>query len=671
MLSRIGRLFRRLVNRSEGPPDKPEAPHAEPAAAESPPSVDNTLARDILERMGAITVSRRTIHQARTLPTSGASLQMYFSPAEVRRDVPTTELPLAASRPAFPVTAQETQAPATEHQTFFEGTTGDVAWDTLWKLRGTPSMGAAPGGKAPPEPGDIGERPSSSAPSAVQRASPLPPLARSAQRGSEPAAPQAPTAPPAAQEDAPLAEDVAEPERPARSAPGPRPARPRATLTEIGAAQPPQRSMETPASQPPPDRVPGPVQTRQTEPTSATDGNEVEPVLPETEEAVSERAELDTLQPASEGTAADVPGHVEMPQIGPAGTDAVQAAPAVDRPTAAREPQPPGGPRQRVPEPDLPAVSRTVSTSSSAQPAALDVQPAAPDAQPAVPDVWQAEPGAQPVAPDALSGPVAQAPLSGTQPTMLGAQPTTSDTQPASSAVQPRALDVQPEVPSAELPESTERQETERVPLSAASAGQSLPLVARAPDAKDAVIPGTVVQRAAVQETSPSVVPLQTTEKETQEAFARHPPAPASPPLVPPTAVLEPPVQQAQAELPGAPGFQGRQAPEPRGVEPPSIAGRETEGWMASPPVRPARPTMAQRVIDSREALRQALQPQMVPSVVQAAPQEAEAQTEDTGETAEQEGDQAGQNLDALARDVYRIIRRRLLVERERELGRP
>jgi hypothetical protein len=58
-----------------------------------------------------------------------------------------------------------------------------------------------------------------------------------------------------------------------------------------------------------------------------------------------------------------------------------------------------------------------------------------------------------------------------------------------------------------------------------------------------------------------------------------------------------------------------------------------------------------------------------VPSTVQTAPQEAEAQAEDTGEVSE-EGDEAGQDLDALARDVYRIIRRRLLVERERELGR-
>ena len=90
---------------------------------------------------------------------------------------------------------------------------------------------------------------------------------------------------------------------------------------------------------------------------------------------------------------------------------------------------------------------------------------------------------------------------------------------------------------------------------------------------------------------------------------------------------------------------------------------------MTSPP-KATRPALVQRSIDSREALRQALQPRMVPSVVQTAPQEAEAQTEDTGETPEEESDQAGQDLDALARDVYRIIRRRLLVERERELGR-
>jgi hypothetical protein len=487
-------------------------------------------------------------------------------------------------------------------------------------------------------------------------------LPRSAQRRPEQAPLRSPTAPPATQEDAPGAEDVERPEPPEPRAPTSRPARPRATLTEIAPTQPPQRSAETPPSRPSPRRVPGPMQAKPAEPAPAPNGDEVESLPPEAEEAAPERAEWDTLEPVSGGVAADVPELVETPQIGTAGTDTVRAAPAEDRLTATREPQPPDDLLQRVPEqpetvpsvlPDLPDASRTEPAPSSAQPTASDAQPAVPDVWQAEPDAQQAEPGAQPLAPDERSGPAAHALVAGAQPTM----PT----------VQPEAFDVQPGVSSAELPEPAGGQEAERVTPGTVPAGEGPALVARSPETETGISPGDVVQRAVVPQAPPSAAPLQATEDATpQEALVRRPPAPASPSR--PAPPIEALVQRPRTGLPGAPAFQVQQAPESRGVEPPSMTSREAKGWMASPP-EATRQALVQRSIDSREALRQALQPRMVPSVVQTAPQEAEAQTEDTGETPEESG-QVGQDLDALARDVYRIIRRRLLVERERELGR-
>jgi hypothetical protein len=86
-------------------------------------------------------------------------------------------------------------------------------------------------------------------------------------------------------------------------------------------------------------------------------------------------------------------------------------------------------------------------------------------------------------------------------------------------------------------------------------------------------------------------------------------------------------------------------------------------------------PATVQRTIDSREALRQALQPRVVPAVVQAAPAEGgtSAARENAGpvaSTSQERGTQEGEDIEALARDVYRLLRRRLLIERERGQGR-
>jgi len=75
---------------------------------------------------------------------------------------------------------------------------------------------------------------------------------------------------------------------------------------------------------------------------------------------------------------------------------------------------------------------------------------------------------------------------------------------------------------------------------------------------------------------------------------------------------------------------------------------------------------------DRRTLLRRALQPRIVPTVVQAAPADGAQGAGAAGQGAaaaaapEEEGEP---DVESLARDVYRILRRRLLVERERDLG--
>jgi hypothetical protein len=79
--------------------------------------------------------------------------------------------------------------------------------------------------------------------------------------------------------------------------------------------------------------------------------------------------------------------------------------------------------------------------------------------------------------------------------------------------------------------------------------------------------------------------------------------------------------------------------------------------------------TTVQRTVRSSQDLRRLLQPTMEGAIVQT----AEAAPEQAALPAPAEGagsPQAGQDLESLAREVYRIVRRRLAVERERDRGR-
>jgi hypothetical protein len=75
--------------------------------------------------------------------------------------------------------------------------------------------------------------------------------------------------------------------------------------------------------------------------------------------------------------------------------------------------------------------------------------------------------------------------------------------------------------------------------------------------------------------------------------------------------------------------------------------------------------TTVQRTVRSSQDLQRLLQPTVARAIVhpEQAPSPAAAE--------EAESAQAGQDLESLAREVYRIVRRRLAVERERDQGRP
>jgi hypothetical protein len=100
----------------------------------------------------------------------------------------------------------------------------------------------------------------------------------------------------------------------------------------------------------------------------------------------------------------------------------------------------------------------------------------------------------------------------------------------------------------------------------------------------------------------------------------------------------------------------------------PSPSGWEELTLTRGPAPRGRGELVVQRTVATLPDLRQALQPTLAPTDVQAARPGEVATGPATEETA---GEGAGsQDVEAMAQEVYRIIRRRLAVERERERGR-
>ena len=91
-------------------------------------------------------------------------------------------------------------------------------------------------------------------------------------------------------------------------------------------------------------------------------------------------------------------------------------------------------------------------------------------------------------------------------------------------------------------------------------------------------------------------------------------------------------------------------------------------GVESAPPA--TEPLIVQRTVRGPQDLRQILQPTLRPTVVQAAPEATTETATEATSTQEAGGEEEKQDIDVLAREVYRIIRRRLTVERERERGR-
>jgi hypothetical protein len=75
-------------------------------------------------------------------------------------------------------------------------------------------------------------------------------------------------------------------------------------------------------------------------------------------------------------------------------------------------------------------------------------------------------------------------------------------------------------------------------------------------------------------------------------------------------------------------------------------------------------------MVRSSQDLQRLLQPTVARAIVQTA-EAAPEQAPPPAAAEEAESAQAGQDLESLAREVYRIVRRRLAVERERDRGRP
>ncbi len=651
MLSRIGRFFRGLRGRTDRTPDTGQANEGERSSQQALQAApEDSLARDVIGRTSPVAVSRRTIHRARSVAISDTRPLAARAQPEVRRDVPLQELPLASGQAAPPAAAGKVDEPGESGASaFFEGSTGDARWDALWEIRGSrretaPTPDAKPSPHTPAEPA----RPSAPAPQPRAAAGPsVPPQPpqRSVQR-----TPEGPVAPPAtAAERADALPREPEPPTPPR--------RPSA-VEELPASPPPARPpAPAPASEP--ERVPASAPLVPTTP-------EITPRSPEREQARGTEETGKTVTPpmvmppeTSSDTppterraprlavpvreeASGVPELPEEPRVEPLGHDLEAErpqAPPVPRP----EPRPVDGLEAGLPP------QRTSLASPLPSPGAAPARPA--PVQRAPSESASAEPTPAGTVESAL-------PASGEPagPISLPEAQETREEYTEASVTAPQPAPEEPEM-------SPEFAQAQAVPARMPPQDQVPPPLVRTgnlgreiaarhrPRAVDAPsLPAPAVQRAPEREDPTSPAPesrgVPVVERESSPV-----PQPGTRVRGTPDRPQTPPVDRAEPEAPTAP-------PEPSADERPT------------PPVLShlPEPAAGQRAMDSRQMLRQALQPRIVPAVVQATP--AEAETEQSSADTAPGPDQEGPDVEALARDVYRILRRRLLVECERDLGR-
>ena len=795
MLSRIGRLFRRLgrpdrrreTGRQESDRQSTSLPLATEPHGEEAADASDPLARQVLRRTRPVTVSRRTIHRVRSLKVSAPPLARDLLP-RVRRDVPTSELPLVTNRAAVPIAAEAPSQPHGDGEsTPLAGSSGDAAWDALWKLRGT--RRSAPMDTAASAPRDTSasvaplRRPAPAAPAPrVQRApGPVPPRPAQRRPQGRPAGrvteiTPGPIESPASQAPAPdhpvsLPEQQVSPVVPDALPPmsrtpegGPPPVTPAPLPVQRAEADEPllvapdalpvpgtpagEPSPVTPASLPvqreplfvAPDALPPMPRTQQDGPPSLAQGappvrraaaGEPPPVAP---------ASLPPVPPATDGASPRVsPASPPAggPSPGPATSRPVQRAPD----GAARLDTPePRKARQTAPGIEGVSPTRTTALEETRQPgretsAVAASSEAWPSAEPPSTTVQTLRVPEGPVA-EAPPGSEAWAALPASEPLeRTGARTERpADAEPATDtrAEQPSLV---PQAPrrAARVLDGLRRLLIQR-PATGRRASPTAPGTQSAPPAS-ASIQGAPMEDEPVwaeivppraEGTPPGPAPGARPEEATFAEPAPRPQPPGPRPLSPRTDVprQQPPVGAASlareiaarhrpvpltslghavgparptAPVQRAPPDQATAAPTDALVQAPRIevaspvrstapAERTPSEATAMPHGLPAPeerepsagrtqpraplpagpgPVTVQRAISSREALRQVMQPRLVPAMVQTAPAEGDTATERAG--ADQESDaQQAPNVDTLARDVYRILRRRLLVERER-----
>lgn len=658
MFGRIGRFFQGLRRRGNRAPAM--LPAREPQGS-SQGAAGSELAQRVLRRVRPVSAGRRTIHRARSISVSDTRPLVLAQRPRVRSDVTSSDLPLAVRRSGPPVERRPLPgAPEATPVSLPGDSTGDRSWDALWELRGsrheTPPV---PGEPSQPEALGLDDVPPEAPPGAAQAPptrgaqlapgrSRVPPSApvRSAQRAAETA--RGPGEPPPAHEPRapaapqPLAPTVDEPIEVPSPAPGVgEPATDEVPKRDVPAPSPP---VGREAGQPP---HPETVQRSETPLSSPAGPVPDASTVAERDLFPKEKAEETPARPrAAEQTAPrEAPASVQRDAGPMSALELVgQAQPPVGEEPSALE----SLPEPEHPKPTVPPARAQVGPSGMKRsvrqpvPRLFDglrrlLRRRQRDAQPPSPPVPAMAEGDTP-----LSLPLPEDEWGGIE-TVPPAGPPSEPSVAMDGMQRGEYAPAEPEPAAAPLPPQTEVIEP----------GQAVPeSTTRGPP------PALYASHAPVQRavTEPEEGFRDTASTAAAASDAREP-------AVPPSADAHgAPI--AQPHPPGAAAAGDAQRPA-------SPAPGETSQPVS---VRTAlQAAMEQPAADRREMLREALQPRVVPATVQAAPADggtgsaAEQQAPDTPQA---EGEERGPDVEALARDVYRILRRRLLVERERQAGR-
>ncbi len=658
MLNGIQRLWRgwrerRLARAGPHEDENPPAPEDEPAQPAAEAGVPGGgLARRIKShvRIGVL----RRVDRLPSLRISRPRPPTYhIMPAEMQ-NVPHTPLPLARYGPQSVPTGEfvEGEAVSSQDTSAAAPAADDAAWDALWALRGTPSISAHPVRSTPVSSSGQAELPpEASAPSAapgMQRAlpqsGPRPPLQ---------------TTPPAVG-------------RPA--VPVSRPSAVERTQTSL--PQPPVAPL--PVEHPESDAQPAPVSL---ESTALAGQKAAQPAAPPLNRPAIARRKADlTVRPVASRVMAASPAATTA-------SSALEYARPLEyarSPIQTRRPlvdQPPIFDQQATEHPLPPTVKSrpplVASLRAGLQRLGLlrreQIPGPADEERPAV----KARPLAAPRPIDAVQH----------APSLASPRPAVQSAiarQPADSASPPTVHPVPEQPQLTPAPTWAARPVARRLADSVspfATAAGATPQISRAAQMRphqtfEPVASGLAVQESPVEEPQPAKdetvaeSPAVETAPPEQSARERTIERPLEEPLERPEAQESPLALQPQVGK--WPDFMPSETPsaEPFAAQPEQDISRPIPSAVS--PIAPAASGThtVQRTIRDAQDLAQVLQPSLSPMVVQTAPeilaQPAEAAPAASGEQA---GGQA-HDLEAISRQVYQIIRRRMVVERERERGR-